>query len=103
MQHDFIYFKRRFFKGRFFNAKDIGWKEIGETFIRYDVVKTRWFNIYVHRLIAERMHPQCHSHPWWFVTLILWGGATTSSRRRRDGFAAGHCWSSTALRHGRTT
>lgn len=54
-----------------FHHEDIGWKDIGETFIRYDIVKTRWFNIYLHRLIAETPHAQCHSHPWWFIALIL--------------------------------
>ena len=57
-----------------FPHEDIGWKDIGETFIRYDLIKSRWFNLYLHRLIAETPHEQCHSHPWWFVTLILVGG-----------------------------
>ena len=29
---------------------DIGWKEIGERFTRYNVVKTRWFNVYIHQM-----------------------------------------------------
>lgn len=57
-----------------FHHEDIGWKDIGETFIRYDLIKCRWFNLYLHHLIARKAHDQCHSHPWWFVTLILSGG-----------------------------
>ena len=57
-----------------FPSQDLGWKEIGETFVRYDILKTRWFNLYLHYLVAERQHPNCHNHPWWFVTFILCGG-----------------------------
>lgn len=65
-----------------FPHTDIGWKDIGETFIRYDLFKCRWFNLYLHRLIAETPHAQCHNHPWAFLTIILKGGYneyTTSS------------------------
>jgi hypothetical protein len=57
-----------------FPHEDIGWKDIGETFIRYDLIKTRWFNLYLHNLIAEKLHTQRHTHPWWFVAFILKGG-----------------------------
>ena len=59
---------------RVFPHQDIGWKEIGETFVRYDLIKCIFFNLYLHFLVAEQAHPQCHNHPWWFVTLILRGG-----------------------------
>jgi hypothetical protein len=54
-----------------FPHEDIGWKEIGETFVRYDLIKTRWFNLYLHNLISVEAHPKLHNHPWWFVALIL--------------------------------
>jgi hypothetical protein len=54
--------------------KELGWKPIGEVFYRYQLVKTRWFNIYLHQLTAPQRHSNCHDHPWWFVTLILWNG-----------------------------
>lgn len=57
-----------------FPHQDIGWKEIGEIFIRYDIIKTRFFNLYLHYLLAETPHQQCHNHPWWFVSLILRSG-----------------------------
>lgn len=55
--------------------KEIGWQEIGEVFFRYNLVKTKWFNLYLHQLDAPQWHPVgCHDHPWWFVTLLLKGG-----------------------------
>lgn len=55
--------------------KEIGWQDIGEVFYRYTLLKTRWFNLYLHQLDAPQWHPVgCHDHPWWFVTLLLKGG-----------------------------
>jgi len=57
-----------------FPHEDIGWKDIGETFIRYTLIKTPWFRVYLHNLIAPIPHPQCHNHPWNFIAVILKGG-----------------------------
>jgi hypothetical protein len=70
--------------------KDLGWREIGETFIRFVLLRTRWFNLYLHFLDAPNENPKgCHDHPWSFLTLILWGGyleyADGVYRRRRAG------------------
>jgi hypothetical protein len=55
--------------------KEIGWQDIGEVFYRYQLLKTRWFNLYLHQLDAPAWHPVgCHDHPWWFVTVLLKGG-----------------------------
>lgn len=54
--------------------KDIGWEEIGEEFRRYTLLKTRWGNIYLHRLKALNWDGRCHDHPWSFVSVLLWGG-----------------------------
>ena len=54
--------------------KEIGWAEIGEEFTRYQLLKTRWFNLYLHRVVAPNAHPECHNHPWTFVALLLKGG-----------------------------
>lgn len=61
------------FLNRWFPHKDIGWKDLGETFIRYDILKTRWFNIYVHKVMCPLPPPECHDHPWSFVAMILSG------------------------------
>jgi hypothetical protein len=59
---------------KYFSYKEIGWTEIGEEFTRYKIWCTRWFNIYLHKLYAPQWHPECHDHPWSFVTIILWPG-----------------------------
>lgn len=55
--------------------KEIGWQDIGEVFYRYTLIKSSWFNVYLHQLDAPKWHPVgCHDHPWWFVTLLIKGG-----------------------------
>jgi hypothetical protein len=54
--------------------KDIGWEEIGEEFTRFILLKTPFFTIYLHRLIAPNAHPECHDHPWTFLAILLKGG-----------------------------
>lgn len=54
--------------------KEIGWEHIGEKFTRYSLVKTRWFNVYLHQLNAPEWHPECHDHPWSFLAILLWRG-----------------------------
>lgn len=67
--------KTESFLRRVLPHKEIGWQDIGEVFYRYQLVKTRWFNIYLHQLDAPAWHPVgCHDHPWWFITLLLKGG-----------------------------
>lgn len=77
------------FLRRFIPFKEIGWTEIGEKFTRYQILKTRWFNIYLHQLDAPNWHPTCHDHPWNFITILLWNGYQEFSEgkfwRRRAG------------------
>lgn len=60
--------------------KELGWKDIGEKFTRYAVLKTRWFNVYLHQLHAPQWESfstgesRCHDHPWWFITCLLRSG-----------------------------
>jgi hypothetical protein len=55
--------------------KEIGWQDIGEVFYRYQIIKSKWFNLYLHQLDAPQWHPVgCHDHPWWFITVLLKGG-----------------------------
>ena len=51
--------------------KEIGWADIGEEFTRFQLLKSRWLNIYLHRLSAPNWHPECHDHPWGFVAILL--------------------------------
>lgn len=54
--------------------KNIGWLEIGEQFTRYALFKSKWCNVYLHELYAPAWHPECHNHPWSFLTILLWNG-----------------------------
>jgi len=54
--------------------KEIGWEAIGEKFTRYTLLKTPWFRVFLHQLYAPNWHPECHDHPWRFITLLLWNG-----------------------------
>jgi hypothetical protein len=74
---------------RVFSHKEIGWKDIGEEFTRYILLKTPWFNVYLHQLSAPQWHPECHDHPWSFVAILLRRGyleqVGASITRRRPG------------------
>jgi hypothetical protein len=74
---------------RFLPNKEIGWQDIGEVFYRYQLIKCRWFNLYLHQLDAPAWHPVgCHDHPWWFITVLLKGGyleKQSSNAAARDG------------------
>jgi hypothetical protein len=59
---------------RWFKHKEIGWTEIGETFTRFTLLKTPLFTVYLHKLDAPKLHPECHDHPWHFWAFILAGG-----------------------------
>lgn len=59
---------------KFIPHKELGWEAINEKFTRYSLLKTPWFNIYLHQLDARIWHPNCHDHPWWFLTVLLWNG-----------------------------
>lgn len=43
---------------------------------RWKLLRTRWFNVYLHEFIRGDVDPCLHDHPWRFVTLILAGGYT---------------------------
>jgi hypothetical protein len=74
---------------KFLPWKEIGWTELGEVFYRYTLIKSRWFNLYLHELTAPEWHPHCHDHPWWFWTLILWNGYLEESDKHFDRRRAG--------------
>jgi hypothetical protein len=59
---------------RWIPHKELGWPEVGEEFTRFQLIKTPWFNLYIHRLKAETDPGRCHDHPWHFWTFIVSGG-----------------------------
>lgn len=59
---------------RWLKWKDLGYEDLGEEFTRYTLLKTPWFNVYLHRLYCPYNLAFCHDHPWWFLAFILTGG-----------------------------
>lgn len=43
---------------------------------RYKLLRTPWFNLYLHEFIRGDVDDCLHDHPWRFWTLILAGGYT---------------------------
>lgn len=66
--------KFELFLRRRFQFKEIGWTEIGEEFTRFSLWRTKWFNVYLHRLNAPAWHPECHDHPWGFIAILVKNG-----------------------------
>jgi hypothetical protein len=51
--------------------------------VRWRLVQTPWFGVYVHRInTADTARPLPHTHPWWFVSLIVAGGYSEVYERR---------------------
>lgn len=59
---------------RLLPSKELGYTEKGEEFTRYTLLKTRWFNVYLHRLRCPNNVDFCHDHPWRFWAFLLIGG-----------------------------
>jgi hypothetical protein len=67
--------------------------------VRYRLVQTPWFGIYLHRLNTPDRRDTLHDHPWPFISIVMrgdyreWLGApgpdglrvASSGRRRRAG------------------
>lgn len=59
---------------RLFLVKEIKSKEGVVHFLRYRLLWTPWFKIYLHKICRSDEDAHMHDHPWNFVSLILWGG-----------------------------
>jgi len=44
--------------------------------VRYTIISTRWFRLFVHKILRSDDDRDLHDHPWPFWTLILWGRYT---------------------------
>jgi hypothetical protein len=74
-------------------ARRLPWKQIGgECFkqrgplmVRYMLLRTRWFNLYLHNFLRSDADRHCHDHPWSFCSLILteWYVEHTPNGERR--------------------
>ena len=41
--------------------------------IRWRLLHTPWFGIYIHKWNKPDPRPTLHNHPWNFISIILWG------------------------------
>lgn len=42
--------------------------------VRWRLVQTPWFAVYLHHILRSDDDRALHDHPWAFLSLILWGG-----------------------------
>lgn len=57
-------------------VKEIKSKEGVLHFRRWQLLKTRWFTIYIHGIYHKDEDTHLHNHPWNFINMILKGSYT---------------------------
>lgn len=55
-------------------CQDVGDGKGSIFFLRYTLLKTRWFAVYLHEFYRGDLDRCLHDHPWDFVSVILRGG-----------------------------
>ena len=53
--------------------KEIRSKEGKLHFRRWEILKTRWFSIYIHGIYASDKDKHLHNHPWDYKSIVLKG------------------------------
>ena len=53
--------------------KEIRSKEGKLHFCRWEILKTRWFSIYIHGIYASDKDKHLHNHPWDYKSIVLKG------------------------------
>lgn len=48
--------------------------QLGPLLIRYELLRTRWGNLYLHHFLRSDNDRHFHDHPWSFITLLLSSG-----------------------------
>lgn len=48
--------------------------EVGPLMVRYRLLRTPWFNVYLHHFLRSDFDRACHDHPWDFTTFLIGGG-----------------------------
>lgn len=52
-------------------------RNTGELYlVRWRVIQTPWFGVFVHKINEPDFDRDCHDHPWNFTSIILRGGYT---------------------------
>lgn len=44
--------------------------------VRYRIIDTPWFGVYLHHILRSDVDRHLHDHPFSFVSAMLWGGYT---------------------------
>lgn len=60
------------FPGKF--IADANKPELGPLMIRWYLIRTRWFGLFVHRFLRSDNDRHFHDHPWAFLTWLIGGG-----------------------------
>jgi hypothetical protein len=60
------------FPGKF--IADANKPELGPLMIRWYLIKTRWFGLFVHKFLRSDNDRHFHDHPWAFLTWLIGGG-----------------------------
>lgn len=42
--------------------------------VRWFLIRSRWFNLFINRILRSDKDRDLHDHPWWFLSFILWNG-----------------------------
>jgi hypothetical protein len=76
---------------------DVCAPEKGPLLIRYQLLRTPWFNIYLHHFLRSDNDRHFHDHPWHFLTILLAGGYIEHTpcgtfRRRRFSVLVRPAW-----------
>lgn len=45
----------------------------GPLLFRYELLRTRWMNLYLHHFLRSDNDRHFHDHPWWFASVVLAG------------------------------
>lgn len=55
-------------------AHNVPAEQLGDHYLyRYYIIKSRWINVYLHRVYKSDEERAYHDHPWWNVSVILDG------------------------------
>lgn len=42
-------------------------------FERWQIIQTKWFGVYFHKIYQADTDKHCHDHPWDYISIPLWG------------------------------
>jgi hypothetical protein len=73
---------------RLFSKRVISNFEGDPYLVRYTLISTSWFRVFIHKILRSDDDRDLHDHPWNFWTFLLWGRYTEEvpvDQRWKDG------------------